>query len=97
MDIVCAWCKKKIGEKDGGENDDLVTSSICSECSTRILREEVPEERKSVDLIARGYEWYCPHCEAYNTVVEIPKAALPVVCERCGLVFTVAEVRHARG
>jgi len=43
MQRICAWCKKIMGEKDGEENDDLISHSICPECKEK-TREEVKDD-----------------------------------------------------
>lgn len=34
--IVCSWCKKKIGEKEGGEG---ISHSVCPECKLKVEEE----------------------------------------------------------
>ncbi len=34
MKIECAWCKRDMGEKEGG-TDDQVTHGICPECQEK--------------------------------------------------------------
>lgn len=46
-----------------------------------------------VDIIAKGYEWICPSCGAYNTEVEHTEI---VECE-CGDVFDTRPPLHAFG
>ena len=36
MKIVCAWCRKDMGEKDG-EGVNGVSHSICQECLAKLL------------------------------------------------------------
>ncbi len=49
---------------------------------------------ETVDLIASGYDWDCPHCGFMNTEIE----TLPVVkCKDCREKFTVLEIEHAHG
>jgi len=36
MNIVCAWCHKDMGEKDG-EGIDGVSHGVCEECLNRLL------------------------------------------------------------
>jgi len=37
--IVCAWCNKAMGSKDG-EGVSGVSHSICQECLAKVLKEE---------------------------------------------------------
>jgi len=37
--IICAWCRKFIGVKPGGE--DLITHSICEKCREDVRKEVV--------------------------------------------------------
>ena len=47
---------------------------------------------KPVDLVASGYEWVCPRCETFYTIIE---TALEVVCPTCKLLFDVGNIEHA--
>ena len=38
MKIVCAWCGKKLGEKEGGKVEGI-SHGICKKCKERVLRE----------------------------------------------------------
>ena len=67
------------------------------------LREEKKEEKKeeresdmesSVDIIASGYEFICPKCEAYNKIIQ---TATEVECGSCLKAFSVSEIEHAIG
>ena len=49
---------------------------------------------ESVDIIASGYEFVCPNCDAYNTIVQ---TAIDVVCGSCKPTFEVDEIEHAIG
>ena len=42
MKIVCAWCKRVIGEKQGGKG---VTHGICPECLAKLQAEIVTLRR----------------------------------------------------
>ena len=43
MEIICSWCGKKIGEKDG-KGCAGVTSTICEKCKQKILNEITKEK-----------------------------------------------------
>ena len=47
-----------------------------------------------VDIIASGYEWICPDCQAYNREIE---ATQLVTCKDCGRVFYTNPPEHAIG
>lgn len=38
MKIVCAWCKKDMGEKEPKE-DERITHAICAGCKMRMVKE----------------------------------------------------------
>jgi len=46
---------------------------------------------KNVDLVACGYEWYCPICDMHNLE---NKAAEDVICMGCNNKFDVANCKH---
>lgn len=48
--------------------------------------------KRSVDLIASGYEWKCPECGFLNKEAEVYSN---VTCEKCEQVFDVNEYNHA--
>lgn len=47
---------------------------------------------ETVDLIASGYEWTCPKCDALNKEIEITET---VKCSECGIEFEIGDVNHA--
>jgi uncharacterized protein (DUF983 family) len=49
---------------------------------------------ESVDIIASGYEWECPHCETLNKVIEWTEE---VTCEQCGETCEAELPEHAIG
>lgn len=51
-------------------------------------------ELESVELIASGYEWTCPHCDNLNREIELNEE---VECEECGRTFSTGEAHHAFG
>ena len=52
--------------------------------------------RESVDIIASGYEWICPHCDTLNKLSEYPSSQI-VVCEQCGETCEAELPEHAIG
>lgn len=63
------------------------------------VEEEAMERERNMDeveLIAAGYEWYCPdeECECFNREIEITET---VVCDGCGKTFKVSDAYHAHG
>lgn len=49
MEIVCAWCGKKYGEK-AGRGINGVSHTICQECSTRFeleMKQKTDDEKRS--------------------------------------------------
>jgi len=59
------------------------------------LSDLVEEEEEEIDLIAGGYEWECPDCEALNKEIEIPSDG-HVKCVKCGSVYKVSDYHHAQ-
>ncbi len=58
----------------------------------KITRQGEPE---TVQLIAAGYEWFCPPCDHVNKTIEITE---DVTCEICGREYrTDDETLHAYG
>ncbi len=51
-------------------------------------------DMEQVDIIASGYEWICPECNAFNTEIEIREF---VTCGECDADFTTAPPEHAIG
>ena len=53
------------------------------------------DDPPTVQLIASGYEWFCPPCDHVNKVIEITES---VTCELCGREYrTDADTLHAYG
>ena len=52
MKIVCAWCAKELGEKDGGDVDD-VSHGICEECLHKQL-EALERLKKGGEIDEQG-------------------------------------------
>lgn len=50
-----------------------------------------------VEIVASGYEFECPKCSTYNTLVEIPIDGRAVECRKCKTRFSVSEADHAIG
>ena len=46
MDVICAWCKKKIGEKEG----DGETHGICDDCLNLHFPHHADKFREAVDV-----------------------------------------------
>jgi len=46
MDLICAWCKKKLGEKEG----DGETHGICDDCLNRCFPHHADKIREAVDV-----------------------------------------------
>ena len=55
--------------------------------------EALVDDVETVVLIASGYEWTCPNCEALNKEIEVNEK---VICASCGNVYLVEDVEHAR-
>ncbi|GAH03363.1 unnamed protein product [marine sediment metagenome] len=49
---------------------------------------------ETVNLIASGYEWECPECDAVVLEDEIPKDRI-VNCITCGGKFEIGIIDHA--
>jgi len=54
-----------------------------------------PNDDGSVDIIASGYEWMCPNCEAFNRIAEIPSDE-KVECDACHKAFPMSDYHHAQ-
>ncbi len=63
----------------------------CPKCKEEIEPYK-SQELEDVELIASGYEWYCPECEEFNNEIEIPYY---LVCRKCGGSFGVGDYHHA--
>lgn len=48
--------------------------------------------RESVELIASGYEWVCPHGKHLNREIEVTQE---VTCRKCKRVYDVQDYHHA--
>lgn len=48
--------------------------------------------KKTVEIIASGYEWICPDCKHYNKEIEVTEH---VTCEECKTKHEVKEFHHA--
>jgi transcription elongation factor Elf1 len=56
---------------------------------------ECQKEQEEVDLIASGYDWTCPSCGQWNTVIEIPSDEM-VTCGTCEKSFKISmDFHHA--
>ena len=53
-----------------------------------------PFTEDSVELIASGYEWECPHCDTLIKEIEIPET---VMCSECRKEYEVDTTDHAWG
>ena len=51
-----------------------------------------PDEEEKVSLVASGYEWICPNCDAHNNEIEITET---VTCKECKRSFEVSDWNHA--
>ena len=49
---------------------------------------------ETIDLIASGYEWICPKCNAFNTEIEAREF---VTCGECDQDFVTSPPEHATG
>lgn len=45
MKIVCAWCQKDLGEKDGGGKEGI-SHGICTECKDKLQYKSNNLERR---------------------------------------------------
>ena len=46
MKVVCAWCDKDMGEKDG-KGVEGISHGICEECLAKVLKEEKDGNKES--------------------------------------------------
>ena len=74
--------------------------SLDSDANDLAIAVSVPKSRydglPSVDIIASGYEFDCPSCLTYNTLIDIPKYGTAVECHHCHDRFRVDEANHAQ-
>ena len=49
MKIVCSWCGKVMGEKDG-EGIDGISHSVCDECYTKLNYEAKESSRNIISI-----------------------------------------------
>lgn len=68
--------------------------AICGHVSADIVeaQDHVDYDHPTVDLIASGYEWICPNCDAFHHLIE---ATDKVTCDSCHKTYEVDEVYHA--
>lgn len=56
MKVICAWCKKDLGEKEPLE-EKIVSHGICGECSSSII-DSIPSMPLSKDMhTLEGLDW----------------------------------------
>jgi transposase-like protein len=61
-----------------------------------LLVEKPKHQLEEVEIIASGYEFDCPECDAYNTLAAIPSYGMAVECRSCHKQFAVGESHHAQ-
>jgi len=49
MKIVCSWCGKVMGEKDG-EGIDGISHSVCDECYTKLTHKAKESSRRTISI-----------------------------------------------
>jgi len=74
---------------DIAEDNSLSESDIPD-----FLKHEEEIEDETVDVIASGYEWECPHCDMLNHEIELAEF---VTCSNCYKHFNVTDFHHAYG
>lgn len=54
---------------------------------------------ETVDLIASGYEWVCPHCDGrgYHSIRHEIEVTPTVTCPACDITYEVRDFEHAVG
>jgi hypothetical protein len=69
-------------------------SSLSEKDIPEFLKDSEGIEYEAVDMIAGGYEWTCPHCEALNAEIGITEM---VKCPHCHRQFHIGDYYHAYG
>ena len=72
---------------------DLLYRVQLAEYATECERRE-SVEMESVDIVAGGYGWICPNCEAYHEEIEVTET---VKCVCCSGEFETNPPEHAIG
>ena len=83
--VACSTCLSRYPE-----DTTIDTHGMCRSC----YEEMIQKEKATVDLIASGYEWTCPHCNQLNHEMEIVEQ---VTCEGCEARFDTNPAEHAYG
>ena len=78
----------RLEEGDEMPNVDIENKEHIDEARNNYIN----QLEESVDLIASGYEWNCPHCSHFNKEVEVGEH---VACGSCSWIFVVGSVSHA--
>lgn len=45
--VICAWCNKALGTKEGGKAPGEVSHGICKECGDKLIKETMQCKTKS--------------------------------------------------
>jgi hypothetical protein len=48
--------------------------------------------KRSIELIASGYDWRCPECDEFNHTIEVVES---VTCPTCKKTYSVRDYYHA--
>jgi len=95
---VVADNRNQAEQSGSPENSEKLQGSL-KEHSDSAIEVFLPEAEfgalSSVDVIASGYEFNCPACETYNTLIAIPKHGAAVECHNCHARFRIDEASHA--
>jgi hypothetical protein len=86
-------------ERSGSPEDSEKLQGSPKEHSDSAIEVFLPDAEfgalSGADVIASGYEFNCPACETYNTLIAIPKHGKAVECHNCHARFRIDEVTDA--
>jgi len=88
--VQCRGCGRLFINQSSADWDSIANTYYCVKCAFKYAVD------KGVQLIASGYEWICPSCQAENTIGAVP-ADRTITCPRCSKNFDIENFGHAIG
>lgn len=65
---------------------DLINKSFSNPPSYATVK-----QLDDIELVASGYEWYCPKCNEMNNIPEVTEI---VTCEKCNQLYATGYYHH---